>query len=311
MPIKEEQLVRWAQAPSPTEMEKIKNARKIIEDSLKRNLTVGDIKKENNLHSFNYEVYLQGSYANSTNIRFDSDVDIVVQLNGVFWNDQSQLTEVEKDLFKQKYPSVKYAFVQFKNSVFNALKESFGDDVEYSGKCIKIKENSNRVNADVVPCFQYRVYKRFISYHNEEFIEGIKFFDTTEQSEIINFPKKHIENCESKNVDTDSKFKSIVRIFKNIKSDLVENKTITDKQAPSYFIENLLYNCSSPCFDGKNFSECMILTFQFLYDALQTGRLAGFVCANEQDSLIDDKVWNLIDAQSFILSAANYYLKQD
>jgi tRNA nucleotidyltransferase (CCA-adding enzyme) len=38
-----------------------------------------------------YEVYLQGSYKNTTNIRGDSDVDVVAQLNSTFQDDLSAL----------------------------------------------------------------------------------------------------------------------------------------------------------------------------------------------------------------------------
>ena len=34
----------------------------------------------------NYRVYLQGSYPNHTNIRGDSDVDVVVETDGVFYH---------------------------------------------------------------------------------------------------------------------------------------------------------------------------------------------------------------------------------
>ena len=40
-----------------------------------------------------YETYLQGSYLNSTNIRGDSDVDLVAELTSVFY---SNLTQAEK-----------------------------------------------------------------------------------------------------------------------------------------------------------------------------------------------------------------------
>lgn len=38
-----------------------------------------------------YEVFLQGSYADDTNTRGDSDVDVVVQLNGSFLHNASDL----------------------------------------------------------------------------------------------------------------------------------------------------------------------------------------------------------------------------
>ena len=309
MPIPEEQLQRWASAPSKTEMQKIKRTKEIVEQALKDHLDIDEIKRQHSLSAFDYDVYLQGSYANSTNIRFDSDVDIVVQLNSVFGSDKSQLTEGEIKLHETHYSDSKYKFLQYKQDLFDAMVKSFGSAVEYANKCIKIAGNGTLVDADIVPCFQFRVYKRFLSYTNHEYVEGMKFWNTEDNSIIYNFPKVHLANCTSKNQDTDKMFKSMIRLFKNIKSGLVESKIIDGNVAPSYFVENLLYNCSSPCFDG-NYSDNSIKTLQFLFDALEKGRLTGFVCANEQDSLISDKTWNMIDAQKFILEAANYYLKK-
>lgn len=308
MLISEQQLNTWASAPSPTEMKKIQNARFVIEDILKKNLPIADIKEKYSFSKFDYEVYLQGSYANSTNVRYDSDVDIVVQLNSVFFSDKSQLSESEKNLLELTYSNCLYEFKQFKNDVYSALKSGLTDQqVHWDNKCIKVDENTNRVKADVVPCFQHRIYKRFISHDNQSFIEGMKFFNTLNNQEIINFPKIHLKNCESKNVDASGKFKDVVRIYKNMRNKFTEANIINDKVAPSYFIENLLYNCSSPCFDGS-YGDCMIKSLQFIFDAIQSGRVTGFICANEQDTLISSKMWNTDDLIIFMNNIANYYL---
>lgn len=306
MPISEQQLNTWASAPSPTEMQKIRNTRAVIEDILKRKLPVNTIKQSNNLSVFDYEVYLQGSYANSTNVRYDSDVDIVVQLNSVFFSDKSQLSDAEKTLHEASYPNSNYKFLQFKNDVFEALRSELTDrQVHFEDKCIGVDANTTRVEADVVPCLQYRLYKKFISYNNQSFVEGMKFFDTTTNKEVVNFPKIHLKNCESKNVDTGGKFKDLVRIYKNMRNNLVEKGVIGKDVAPSYFIENLLYNCSSPCFDGT-YGNGMITSLQFIFDAIQTGRINGFICANEQDTLM--KTWNTNDLTTYINAIADYYL---
>ena len=49
-----------------------------------------------------YEPYLQGSYANFTNIRGNSDVDIVVELISVAYSD---LTEAQKNALLGVYRS--------------------------------------------------------------------------------------------------------------------------------------------------------------------------------------------------------------
>jgi len=100
----------------------------------------------------------------------------------------------------------------------------------------------------------------------------------------------------------------MVRIFKNLKRELVENRKIDEEIASSYFIENLIYNCTSHCFNGS-FSNCTIQIFQFLLDAIKQDRLKSFICANEQDMLFSEKSWNLENAQKFIYESANFYLK--
>lgn len=307
--IDEQKLEIWAKAPSLTEMEKIKKTREIIEKTIRKSFPILDIKQKYNLTTLNFpEVYLQGSYANSTNIRFDSDVDIVIQLNDVFRADKTQLPYEEKVEHEKHHKNSEYDFIAFKNQIYDILINSFGSSVKYNKKCIEVEGSTNRVNADVVPAFQHRLYKRYISYNNQEFIEGIKFLNTETETEIINFPKIHLKNCKSKNIDTDKKFKSLVRVFKNAKRHLVDNGYIDKNLAPSYYIENLLYNCSSPCFDGT-YQECVRKVLQFLFDAFSSGRISGFICANEQNSLFSEKTWNVIDAQKFLLTVGEFFLE--
>lgn len=304
--ITESKLQTWSSAPSPTEMMRIQHTQELIKSVLKQNLAVDQIKKDFGLESFNYEVYLQGSYANHTNVKFDSDVDIVVQLKSTHFSDKSQLPDEEKILYDLNHSNSKYHFVDFKNHVFVALQKSFGGDVEYAPKCLKIHQNTSRVNADVVPALEYRKYKRFLSLTNEVFVEGIKLFNTDDNSEIINYPKKHLENCESKNTDTDGMFKSMVRILKNMRNVLIDQKKINQKLAPSYFIENLVYNCSSSCFDS-DYSRNLINILQFVFDAIELNRAIGFVCANDQDNLISPTTWNIPDINSFVSEIVSFY----
>jgi tRNA nucleotidyltransferase (CCA-adding enzyme) len=55
------------------------------------------------------EVYLQGSYPNSTNTRGNSDVDVVVEMNSVFY---SNLSEEEKK--KLALGPARYKFEDYK-----------------------------------------------------------------------------------------------------------------------------------------------------------------------------------------------------
>jgi tRNA nucleotidyltransferase (CCA-adding enzyme) len=43
-----------------------------------------------------YSVFLQGSYGNDTNIYADSDVDVVIATDAVFYSDLDRLSDEEK-----------------------------------------------------------------------------------------------------------------------------------------------------------------------------------------------------------------------
>jgi tRNA nucleotidyltransferase (CCA-adding enzyme) len=70
----------WASPPSDTELEKCGNAERAIRKAIvaSQALVLRDIR-----------VFVQGSYANGTNVRQDSDVDVCVLYNDAFFSDYS------------------------------------------------------------------------------------------------------------------------------------------------------------------------------------------------------------------------------
>ena len=79
-----------------------------------------------------YDVYLQGSYRNFTNIRGDSDVDVVAQLDTSFRPDKSALDFLEMAQYDRDFPSATYNWSDFKAYYANCLKES-----RCRGKCCR------------------------------------------------------------------------------------------------------------------------------------------------------------------------------
>ncbi|MCD4704490.1 nucleotidyltransferase [bacterium] len=305
--ISEEQLKKWASAPDSVEMARIKYTHEEIRKALSKYLPVEDIKTKFNLSNFQYDVYLQGSYANSTNISYDSDVDVVIELQSVFSYDLSNLAIDEKSEFSKVYPdSSLYTFEQFKKDVHEALNQYFGVEIVYDKKCLKIPKNTDRVNADVIPCFEHKKYERFTFYTRNKYIPGIKFYNTDTNEKIINYPKRHLNNCEAKNKDTEAKFKDTVRVFKNFNKKLKLKNILDDKTAPSYFIENMIYNCSAHTFNGS-YTDIVLKNFQYWTNDIENGRFRHYICANEQDLLFNDNTWNIDDAVKFISSSINLF----
>jgi hypothetical protein len=247
------------------------------------------------------DAYLQGSYKNSTNIRGDSDVDLVVQIKSEpFFRDISALSEAEKTLYKKYYSSSTYTYENFKQEVIQALKSYFGEAAVSEGnKSVKIKGDANRLPADVVIALPYRRYVRFEGYTNQNFIEGIQFWASRDKRWIINYPKQHYKNGCDKNSEeqTNGWYKPTVRIFKNARNRLIDNGLIAEKLAPSYFVECLLYNVPNSKF-GTNWQT----TFTNVLDWLSQHDFTNFSCQNEQQKLFGStpEQWNVDDANKLI-----------
>lgn len=246
-----------------------------------------------------FEIYLQGSYKNTTNIRGDSDVDVVVQLNQTFVADISEVTPQEQQLYKLLHQNATYQWNDFRADVLKALQLYYGkNNVDDTGnKSLKLKKTPGRLAADIVPSLQYRKYWRFQGI-DEPFIEGMKFYTLKENRAVINYPKLHYQNGAYKNQNlANGCYKPVVRIFKNARTYMVERGIIPKDLAPSYFLEGFLYNVPNCLFSTEyQDSYCGIVTW------LQQASLQSFLCQNEQLSLFGytPEQWSISKAHELI-----------
>lgn len=187
MPISESQLETWSNQGAV-------NSAKDTHESIRNALQSSQA-----LRPRDFEVYLQGSYKNTTNIRGDSDVDVVVQLNSTFYSDITALSASAASLYRQTFPSADYTWSHFRADVLAALQAYYGSsNVTEGNKSLKIKAGAGRLAADVVVCLQYRRYQQFWGAATP-FVEGILFFTRRENRPVINYPKLHYENGVTKN----------------------------------------------------------------------------------------------------------------
>jgi hypothetical protein len=249
--------------------------------------------------SRNFTVFLQGSYGNDTNIYAESDVDVVIRYDGAFFHDINTRPLDEQTAFNSTFPgSGTYSYNDFKDHVTNALKAKFGGAVKPGKKAIRVEGNGNRRNADVVVAFEYRRYYRFRGVSDESHVTGLCFF-ASDGTKIANFPLRHCANLTAKHQATNGKFKPMVRIFKNVRSKLIDDGLIEKGAAPSYYVEGLLYNVPDDRFVG-NYKDIFLKILQWLYE---TNNRVDFVCANEQYYLLRDNFetcWACDDGRNFI-----------
>ena len=172
-----------------------------------------------------FDVFLQGSYGNDTNIYAESDVDVVIQLKSTFQQDLSGLAEGQRLLFNQAFSAATYGLVEFKRDVLAHLRGKFGSGVNPGNKAIAVPATSYRRKADVIVALEYRKYASFFGTYTQDYVEGIKFHTTT-GLEIINYPKPHARNLTRKHQETGGWLKPVIRVFKNLRTGLKRMATV-------------------------------------------------------------------------------------
>jgi len=188
MSIQESQLETWSHLGAITTA---KNTHESIRNALNRYEWPEGVR---------FEVYLQGSYRNATNIRGDSDVDVIVELTSTFQPDLFLLTEAAKQKFRSNYSNAVYSFEHFTEDVVRALREYYGTSaISLGNKSIKVTQGSNRLPADVVACMTYRKYKNYASISDQGYIHGILFRTRNEGRQVVNYPKLHYDKGVWKN----------------------------------------------------------------------------------------------------------------
>jgi hypothetical protein len=253
------------------------------------------------IYGRDFEIFLQGSYRNSTNIRADSDVDVVVQSNEVFYKDLSRLPADQQAAQARSYGEGRHNAKDWRADVENALRKKFGDALKAgSGKAFHVVTGPGNMTADVLPAVMFKNYTYFASTNNEGYDEGLEFMDASGKY-TVNYPKVHIKNGEARNSQqqTSGHYKPAVRMFKNARNRAVERGFFRDGGAPSYFVECLLYNVPDPCFTAG-----MQDTFVAVVNHLSKNVIDGYRCQNGLLPLFGtaSTQWNTGDAHALIES---------
>lgn len=233
----EEQLKRFTRPPSTTEENKLQNSEKMVRNA---------ISSDEKLKKKETETFGQGSYANNTNVRLDSDIDINVRFNGGFYFDLPKDIDQDDVGIGHLSPS-EYSFDEFKDDVENALINKFGKKfVERNDKCITVLPNTNRVITDVVPTWSFRQY-----YKNKKYNLGTRFY-TDSGKKITNFPKQHIRNGITKNNDTSRIFKRLVRLHRQLRYKMIADGEDVSDNVTSFLLECLVWNIPEKIMTSSN-----------------------------------------------------------
>lgn len=208
-----------------------------------------------------FSTYLQGSYANDTIVHGSSDVDILVRMDNPYNANKTRLPSRLRQRYQNEasFYTENYSLTDFQNDVFDELQDIYDPSaVEQMEKAVVIdaSECQLSLSADVVPCQQHRIYKTFNGDQNDEdtFYQGIRF-ETTDGTEVVSFPQRHMDRGQKMNEDCDGNYKETVRIFKNARDYLISLNQLQKGDAQSYYVECLLYNVPAEKFHTSDLQE--------------------------------------------------------
>lgn len=294
--LNEQTLDNWRKPPSENEEQMISNAISMIKNAIDAN----ELLKKKDI-----EIVIQGSYANNTNVKLDSDIDVTIMLRETFYR-----------IFREGATDKDYGFSDgtnsfndYKSSVIKAVLDKFGsENVTIGNKSIKIKSNSYHVKADVVPAFQYRNYLNDRNNNPDNYIEGIKFF-SSEGLEIINYPKVHVANGISKNNKTQRKFKRTVRLYKRIRNKMIDDGLNISSNISSFLLESLLWNVPNEMYTNEiTWNGILRSTIIYLYNSTKTEEgCKDWGEVSEYFYLFHNgRKWNRVETNNFLVQMWNY-----
>jgi hypothetical protein len=286
----------WSKPVSDTENEKCERAERMIRDA---------IAQSDALKRHTVRVFTQGSYRNDTNVRQDSDVDIAVCCTDIFVPDFSLAKSLSRAALGIE--DAQYTHEMFKNDVGAALVDYFGRDrVTRGNKAFDVHENTVRVDADVVPCVEHRLYFQDASGNYLGHVDGTHI-KTDKGEHIHNYPDQHADEGKKKNAATRYVFKRVVRILKRLRNEMNDAKVAAAAPVASFLIESLVWNASDASFANDTYYKDVRAVLIELYAALTAGTADQWTEVNGIKFLFRVKQgWTKQQAIDFVNAAWSY-----
>ncbi|MDD5628848.1 MAG: hypothetical protein PHU21_07280 [Elusimicrobia bacterium] len=282
MPIPDPQLDQWSRQGDPA-------AVPAASESVREALTAED---SSLVWEAKMEIFLQGSYANGTNLSADGNVDMAVMLTSPFSQDFGFMAGMGSDTSQ-----LQSALADFRLSVLGSLRARFGlANVEDRPECLFVAPRTGRLGVNVHVVLQHRLYTSFSGTGGGDFLEGITYWGP-DGRQVVGYPKSHCARGAAKDAATRGWFKSAVRMFKNARLWMVNQSMLEAAAAHPYFVECLIYNVPDQFFGGSC-RDCFIAIVNWLGKA----NLQGCKVQSGEGLLLGSGAsqWAEADARAFL-----------
>ena len=277
--------------PSTHEQDKLDNSLRLVREAIREDVV---------LSQKSIEIFAQGSYANDTNVRLNSDIDINVRLNDTFFY-QVPTGETQRDY---GYVDSDYSFITFKAEVQSALIRKFGaGNVTRNDKCLTVKESLTRVVTDVVPTFKFKRHDSRSTLHI-----GAKFI--TDKGVVVEcYPIQHIENGKLKNADMQKRFKRLTRLYRRIRYKMIDERLPVSGNITSFLLESLVWHVPDHIFNNyTTWTERLRQSIIYLYNnTLNDHTCQSWVEVSQLLYLFhSERKWTRADVNQYLVQMWNY-----
>ena len=249
-------------------------------------------------------IYLQGCYACKTNTRFQSKLEIIVEL--------AKTREFD-------YETMKYGDMKFRDNFFIDFEHYFDvkrfrdvltDELSKILQ-IKVKQGTTTIivpafgnlqhSIDIFPCFKYKFFRP-----EGGSVRAKLVYDQKLEEHFLMFTNLHAVNGNLKDTMTQGNFKRMVRLLKNLVAISARENSIIHF-VRGYYIECLLYNVPNEMYlskDGK-----LLSVFLKVINWLNFANLDEFICQNQIWSLWGnaDGFWYQSAARQLINDVIEFY----
>ena len=296
MNINEDTFTSWANPPSESEADRCDNAENAVRKA---------IAADESLSMLKLSVFAQGSVRARTNVRQNSDVDICVRRNDVFFD----LYPTGKSRADFKNVASPVLFPEFKNQVETAMVQYFGaDGLSRGDKAICIHANTYRIDADVVPTFEYRWYTGDVKDDGSDYFHSGVSFRTDSGKLIFNWPEQNYINGVSRNNSSARRYKRVIRILKRMRDRMIVDDVPEAQSMASFLIECLVWNAPPSAFAHARYTDNIRDVLAHTWNQTRTdNECANWGEVNELKYLFHPgQPWTRQSAHDFLQAAWDY-----
>ncbi len=249
-------------------------------------------------------IYLQGCYACHTNTRFQSKLEVIVELSKTREFDYETMQRTDMKMRDNFFVDFEHYFdvKHFKDNLVDEIQKLLRVKVKVGATTILIPAVGKlNHSVDVFPCFKYKFFRP-----EGGSIRAKLVFDQKFDDHFLMFTNLHTVNGDLKDSMTKGNFKRMVRLVKTLVAISAREDNIIH-HVRGYYIECMLYNVPNEMYfsrDGKLSS-----VFLKVVNWLNFANLDDFVCQNQIWSLWGnaDGFWYQTAARQFINDLIEFY----